>query len=227
MSEATEVETDFSAVMQELSAEAAATVAPTKVAPDESSVALGISALISAVHSLGQRIETLEESVMQKFDGLQLEKLEEQLAAIRDTESVNQKLFDSLHQELNSYRDSFVRDSLQKPFIRDLLVLFDDLSTLVWQFGQAVAADPDRQDKVQARDNLGNMLHFLVEILHRLEVTEVEQLAKVDFKIHKVIGCVATDSAEDDGGIVMRAKQGFMWRGQLLRPEEVIVRRFE
>ena len=225
MSEATEVETDFSAVMQELSAEAAA--APKKVVSDENNVALGISALISAVHSLGQRIETLEESVMQKFDGLQLEKLEEQLAAIRDTESVNQQLFDSLHQELDSYRDNFVRDSLQRPLIRDLLVLFDDLSALVGQFEQAVAADPSRQDQLQPRDNLANMLHFLVEILHRLEVTEVEQVTKVDLKIHKVIGHVATDSAEQDGNIVMRGKQGFMWRGQLLRPEEVVAQRFE
>ena len=40
-----------------------------------------------------------------------LDVLEEQLAAIRDTEKVNQKLFDSLHQELVSYRDNFVRDS--------------------------------------------------------------------------------------------------------------------
>ena len=51
------------------------------------------------------------------------------MSAIRESETVNQKLFDSLHEELISYRDNFVRDSLQKPFIRDLLVLFDDLSS--------------------------------------------------------------------------------------------------
>jgi molecular chaperone GrpE (heat shock protein) len=226
MSQATEVETEFAAVMQELSAEAsAATAAPAKTLSEEASSALGISALISAVHALGQRVETLEESVMQKFEGLQFQKLEEQLAAIRDTENVNQKLFDSLHQELISYRDNFVRDSLQKPFIRDLLVLFDELSAMTWRFEQA-AADENRPDKLQARDNLNNMLHFLIEILHRLEVTEVEQLAMVDFKIHRVIGYVAADSAEEDGRVVKRVKQGFMWRGQLLRPEEVIAQRF-
>ena len=139
---------------------------------------------------------------------------------------MNQKLFDTLHQELISYRDNFVRDSLQKPFIRDLLVLFDDLSAIAWQFEQAAAEEESRSDKLQARDNLNNMLHFLVEILHRLEVTEVEQRAMVDFKIHRVIGYVAADSAEEDGRIVRRVKQGFMWHGQLLRPEEVIVQRF-
>ena len=197
-----------------------------KEAPDEASSALGISALISAVHSLGQRVETLEESVMRKFEGLQFRKLEEQLAAIRDTENVNQKLFDSLHQELISYRDNFVRDSLQKPFIRDLLVLFDDLSAITWQFEQATAEEEIRPDKVQARDNLNNMLHFLLEILHRLEVTEVEQLAVVDRILHRVIGYVAAETAEEDGRIVKRVKQGFTWHGQILRPEEVIAQRF-
>ena len=225
MSRATEIETNFAAVMQELSAEAAA-VSATKELPPEASAALGISALISAVHSLGQRVETLEESVMRKFEGLQFRKLEEQLAAIRDTENVNQKLFDSLHQELISYRDNFVRDSLQKPFIRDLLILFDDLSAITWQFEQAAAEEETRPDKVQARDNLNNMLHFLLEILHRLEVAEVEQLAVVDFNVHRVIGYVAADSAEEDGRIVKRVKQGFTWHGQLLRPEEVIAQRF-
>lgn len=225
MSRGTEIETNFAAVMQELSAEASAG-APGRQLPEETSAALGISALISAVHSLGQRVETLEESVMRKFEGLQFQKLEEQLAKIRDTENVNQKLFDSLHEELISYRDNFVRDSLQKPFIRDLLVLYDDMSAITWQFEQAAAEEEHRPEKIQTRDNLNNMLHFLVEILHRLEVSEVEQLAVVDLGVHRVIGYVATDSQEEDGRIVKRVKQGFKWHGQLLRPEEVIALRF-
>ena len=224
MSQASEIEVNFAAVMQELSAAAAA--APIRDLPAASSSELGISALIGAVHSLGQRVETLEESVMRKFEGLQFQKLEQQLAKIRDTENVNQKLFDSLHEELISYRDNFVRDSLQKPFIRDLLVLFDDLSAIAWQFEQAASEEDSPPDKVQARDNLNNMLHFLIEILHRLEVTEIDQLAMVDLAIHRVIGYVAADKAEDEGRIVRRVKYGFKWHGQLLRPEEVIAQRF-
>ena len=74
---------------------------------------------------------------MRKFETIHFQKIEEQLSAIRDSETVNQKLFDSLHEELISYRDNFVRDSLQKPFIRDLLVLFDDLSAMAGQFEEA------------------------------------------------------------------------------------------
>ena len=57
--------------------------------------------------------------------------------ALRKTESVNQRLFNSLHQELISYRDNFLRESLQKPFIRDLVVLFDDLNSLAAQLEKA------------------------------------------------------------------------------------------
>jgi len=228
MSRGSDVETNFSLVMQELSAEASASaLASMKQKADKDSAAVGISSLISAVHSLGQRVETLEESVMRKFESLQFQKLEEQLAAIRDTEKVNQKLFDHLHEELISYRDSFVRDSLQKPFIRDLLILHDDLSAITWQFEQAASTEEENQpEKIKARENLNNMLHFLIEILHRLEVTEVEQLATVDFNIHRVIGYVAAENPEEDGRIVKRVKQGFKWHGKVLRPEEVIALRF-
>ncbi len=45
-------------------------------------------------------------------------------------ESANSKLFDALHAELKGYKDNFLFDALQKPFIRDLVSLFDDLSAL-------------------------------------------------------------------------------------------------
>ena len=81
---------------------------------------------------------------------MHFQKIEEQLAAIRESETVNQKLFDSLHEELISYRDNFVRDSLQKPFIRDLLVLFDDLSAMAGQFEQA-ANEEESGPRMRAR----------------------------------------------------------------------------
>ena len=100
------------------------------------------------------------------------------------------------------------------------------MSAITWHFEQAASEEESRPEKAQARDNLNNMLHFLLEILHRLEVTEIEQMAVVDLNVHRVIGYVATDSPEEDGRIVRRVKYGFKWHGQLLRPEEVIAQRF-
>lgn len=217
MNEMTETETDFAAAMQQLSAQASGR--------DDARIASGISVLISGIHSLGQRMEALEESMVRKFESLHFAKLEQQLAAIRDSETVNQKLFDSLHEELLSYRDNFVRDSLQKPFIRDLLVLFDDLSRILAQASSPAEAEAAPM-LPQLRDNLENTLHFLVEILHRLEVTEMEPIDTFDRALHRVVSVEPAETAEEDGRIVARVKRGFLWRDKVLRPEEIVVRRF-
>jgi molecular chaperone GrpE (heat shock protein) len=60
-----------------------------------------------------------------------------------------------------------------------------------------------------------------VEVFHRLEVTEVEPTEFVDLSKHKVAAYETTTRREDDGRIVTRVKRGFIWRGNILRPEEV------
>ncbi len=165
--------------------------------------------------------------MVRNFESIHFQKIEEQLAAIRESETVNQKLFDSLHEELISYRDNFVRDSLQKPFIRDLLVLFDDLSTLAGQFEEAANEEESDRENVRSRNNLTNILHFLLEILHRLEVNEIEASETVDRTLHRVISFEPAECAEEDGRIVQRVKRGFTWHDRVLRPEEVIAKRFQ
>ena len=206
--------------MHELSAEAVKP--PSRRNEPEPSA---MTALIGAVYSLNQRMEELEESILRKFETIHFERIEEQLAVIRDSETVNQKLFDSLHQELISYRDNFVRDALQKPFIRDLLVLFDDLSALAGQMSAAMNDETNGAEQARAHENLTNIVHFVIEILHRLEVTEMESKEVVDRTLHRVISFEPAESAEEDGRIVKRLKRGFMWQGRVLRAEEVIVKR--
>lgn len=205
--------------MHELSAEAV--TPPSRRSQPEPSA---MTALIGAVYSLNQRMEALEESILRKFETIHFQRIEEQLAVIRDSETVNQKLFDSLHQELISYRDNFVRDALQKPFIRDLVVLFDDLSALA---GQMSVAGESGTNPEQARvhENLTNILHFVVEILHRLEVTEIESKETVDRTLHRVINWEPAEAGEEEGRIVKRLKRGFMWQGRVLRAEEVVAKR--
>ena len=58
-----------------------------------------------------------------------------------------------------------------------------------------------------------------------MEVTEVESKEFVDLAIHRVVTYEATKRKEDDGRIVNRVKRGFIWRGNVLRPEEVVALR--
>ncbi len=232
---------EFATAMQQLSAEASKTL-PTQTKP-EHELFIGeanSSEVPEQADGLAVRIQDLEKALSDRLDTLtnaisaskpvdlggQLKKLDEALAALRDNESVNQQLFDSLHGELRKYRDNFVHESLQKPFIHDLVMLYDDLSSLCEQLRAAAEEKGTREHVGQWRDNLENAIHSLVEILHRFEVREVESKENVDLAIHRVVSYEPAEFPEDDGRILMRLKRGFLWRGKLIRPEEVIAKRF-
>ena len=203
--------------MQQLSAEAEKTLPVSPMIVDNAVVSNGVN--------LVDRLEALEKSLLGQFERFSAE-IEKQLGSVRNTESVNQKLFDSLHAELLKYRDNFLHESLQKPFIHDLVYLYDHLNGLCEQLTTA-CQEKDRRSRVsQWRDNLENAIHSLVEILHRFEVREIEARETVDRAFHRVISFEPADFPEEDGRIVMRVKRGFVWRGKLIRPEEVIAKRF-
>jgi molecular chaperone GrpE (heat shock protein) len=222
-------ETDeFAAVMQQLSAEAAKAF-PELYSPNPSGNG-------NAPEDFGSLLKEFQKTVMARLDALaapsievnrRFDQIEEHLTALRSTDSVTQQLFDSLHAELRKYRDNFLHESLQKPFIHDLVILYDDLNGLAAQLRTAAEEKGVKRGHIaQWRDNLENAVHSLVEILHRFEVHEIEVKEFVDRALHKVISYEPADFAEEDGRIIMRVRRGFVWRGKLVRPEEVIAKRF-
>jgi molecular chaperone GrpE (heat shock protein) len=217
VNKAIHTEEEFTAAMQQLSAEAEKTlpISPMIVDDPQAAESAGLVGTIQA----------MEKSLMSQFERFAGE-IDKQLASIRNTESVNQKLFDSLHAELLKYRDNFLHESLQKPFIHDLVYLYDHLNGLCEQLSSAAQEKGKRSRVSQWRDNLENAIHSLVEILHRFDVREIEPREHVDRAFHRVLNFEPADFPEEDGTIVMRVKRGFVWRGKLIRPEEVIAKRF-
>jgi molecular chaperone GrpE (heat shock protein) len=210
-------EEEFTTAMQQLSAEAEKTLPIAPMIVDDSQAAANVD--------LADRLQAMEKSILSQFERFTAE-IDKQLGLIRNTESVNQQLFDSLHAELLKYRDNFLHESLQKPFIHDLVYLYDHLNGLCEQLSSAAQEKGKRSRVSQWRDNLENAIHSLVEILHRFEVHEIEARERVDRACHRVISFEPADFPEEDGTIVMRVKRGFVWRGKLIRPEEVIAKRF-
>jgi hypothetical protein len=183
MSKAMTKKDEFATAMQELSAEAEKTM------PAEGDFfANPGDAFENQMPSpeLNARLQNLEKTLADRLDKLandiaarpvdftqQFQKIEDQLVAIRGSESVNQQLFDSLHTELRSYRDNFLHESLQKPFINDLVLLYDDLNSLHQQLRAASEEKGGKRGRVaQWRDNLENAIQSLLEILHRLRAGE-------------------------------------------------------
>ena len=226
---------EFASAMQQLSAEAEKTLPENGRGNNQNGAQF--AQILAEFRMLNNRVTSLEQTVLGRLEKLeqagqhdfaeQFRKMDENLAALRNTETVNQRLFDSLHDEMIKYRDNFLHESLQKPFIRDLVILFDDLSGLLTQLQTAIDSSDGKRGKLgQWRDNLENAIHSLTEILHRMEVSEIEPKEMVDRALHKVISFEPADFAEEDGQIVMRVKRGFLWRDQVLRPEEVVAKRF-
>jgi molecular chaperone GrpE (heat shock protein) len=231
----------FATAMQQLSAEAGKSL-PASSPKREGSVEndAGFRQLSKELETFAGRFERLEEALSNKIDklaaaispmktvdlGERFQKIDDQLNAIRSTESVNQRVFDSLHDELLKYRDNFLHESLQKPFIHDLVMLFDDLTSLSQQLRNAADQEDQRGHVAPWRDNLDNAIHSLMEILHRFEVKEIEPKEHVDRAFHRVVSYEPANFAEEDGCIVMRVRRGFFWRGKVIRPEEVIAKRF-
>jgi molecular chaperone GrpE (heat shock protein) len=227
--------------MQQLSAEAGKSL-PASSSKREGSVEndAGFRQLSKELETLTGRFERLEEALSKKIDklaatispmktvdlGERFQKIDDQLNAMRGAETVNQRVFDSLHDELLKYRDNFLHESLQKPFIHDLVMLFDDLTSLSEQLRNAADQENQRGHVAPWRDNLENAIHSLVEILHRFEVKEIEPKEHVDRAFHRVVSYEPANFAEEDGCIVMRVRRGFFWRGKVIRPEEVIAKRF-
>jgi molecular chaperone GrpE (heat shock protein) len=227
---------EFASAMQQLSAEAEKTLPGHGPEEGDATVSLQVQ-ILDEFRKLNGRLQRLEDTVNNQLSkssvtdsvnlAVQFRKMDEHVAALRNTESVNHRLFDSLHQELIKYRDNFLHESLQKPFIRDLLILFDDLSSLAAQIQTAIGGNDTKRTKPeQWNANLENAVHLLVEILHRMEVNEIEPTEMVDRAIHRVVSNEPADYAEDDGRIVMRVRRGFLWRDQVLRPEEVVAKRY-
>jgi len=221
---------DFASTMQELSA--AATLAREETRSND------FASLLREFHIVSESMQSLESALTRRVENIasiilpahateaatQFQKIEEGLEAIRASESVNHRLFDSLHEELLKYRDNFLYESLQKPFVRDLIGVYDDLTTLATQL--KTASEGRKSERLTRwQDNLGNAIHGLLEVFHRLEVTEVESKEFVDLAMHRVVAYETTGRTEDNGRIVTRVKRGFIWRGSVLRPEEVIALR--
>jgi molecular chaperone GrpE (heat shock protein) len=226
---------EFASAMQQLSAEAEKTMPEN--AWDGEQGGEQFAQILDEFRALNGRMTSFEQAVLGRLEKLekaekndfaeQLRRMDDHMVALRNTETVNQRLFDSLHDELIKYRDNFLHESLQKPFIRDLVTLFDDLSGLLSQLQTAAEANEGKRNALgHWRDNLENAIHSLTEILHRMEVSEIEPKETVDRAFHRVISFEPADFAEEDGQIVMRVKRGFLWRDQVLRPEEVVAKRF-
>ena len=135
---------DFASTMQELSA--AATLAREETQTND------FASLLREFRAVNENVQSLESALTRRVEQIasiilpahatesaaQFQKIEERHRRHpRKRIGESSPVSDSLHEELLKYRDNFLYESLQKPFVRDLIGVYDDLTTLATQFKTA------------------------------------------------------------------------------------------
>jgi molecular chaperone GrpE len=128
---------------------------------------------------------------------------------------------DSLHQELQAYREGLHFKILQ-PIFKDLIVIHDDLGKLIENMMvEGAQSSEDRMIK-----NLQLFQYAIEEILSRNGV-EAFCVGGNTFTPSKqrAIQAIDTSDLALDKQIVRRVRKGFSYDDRVLRPEEVITYR--
>jgi len=145
-------------------------------------------------------------------------------------EKLNQQLFDALHEELRGYKDNFLLEILQKPIIRDLIVLYDDLSEIHGRldlFLKQAAPHPTQDFQQHLAMSLDHAVSSVLETLARLDVVRLEpSTGKLDPQKHRAVAVVEADTPAENGEIAQSLKPSFVWRDRRIRPEEVILKKW-
>lgn len=185
---------------------------------------LGIEALSRATAANTQALTRLEELASAQA-GLP------ELMATLHTEleqrsGLNQTMFNAFHEEFKTHRDAFLFEALQKPIVRELITIFDDLSEIHRQMLAASASEEGRF--CELAESVGHIAEALVEAMARFEVKQLPaSKGKLDKHKHRAVALEVAETPAADGDIVATVKPAFVWRDRILRPEEVIIRKYK
>jgi molecular chaperone GrpE (heat shock protein) len=121
--------------------------------------------------------------------------------------------------------------------IRDLISLYDDLSGIHGQVAdiRALASNAegdgaklllDRLD--HAATNIAHNCDFILEVLARLDAEPMPRgTGKLDKRTQSVVLLESAQSPAEDGFIARTLKRGFVWKGRVVRAEEVVMKRWK
>jgi molecular chaperone GrpE len=129
--------------------------------------------------------------------------------------------FDRLYQEMEELKQDQALNQL-RPLYIDLILLIDRMNNIY----------KDKLDAGMVSPELTNILKTLsaelVEILYRRGVEPIYGTSNLfDPKIQQVVEVVPTANAQEDGQIVEVVRHGFKYKEIILRPEDVIIKRFQ
>lgn len=185
---------------------------------------LGIEALSRATAANTQALLRLEELAKSQAELPQI--MGAVQAEMEQRSGLNQTMFNALHEEFKVNKDAFLFEALQKPIVRELITIFDDLSEIHRQM--LVAADTEGDRFRNLANSVGHIAEALVEAMVRFEVKRIpDSKGKLDKHRHRAVAVEVAENVAADGDIVATVRPGFVWRDRVLRPEEVVIKKYK
>ena len=168
--------------------------------------------------------------------------LRNRLDAHIDRNDLQHRAFDTLHNDLQKYKNAFLLNEFQRPVIRNLIDLYDRLLRIeetlpkIGTKTNGPTVEEFTADLGRFVGNLTGFRHALTEVLARLEVESYEDrhdvlqqeaLKTLDAKLHRTVAVEPTDDRDLNNRVARTHKHGFYWRERVVRPQEVTVFRYK
>jgi molecular chaperone GrpE (heat shock protein) len=155
-----------------------------------------------------------------------LASVEELLAKRLRYDAAKEQAFDTLYAKMKQYEGDF-QASLKRELLRSLLLLHDSMVQAEEAF--AGGAAPLGQPSPEARTRVEALREELLHVLYAQDVEPIpppEPGAPLDRAVQQTLRTVPTDRPEEDGCVDRVVRTGFRWGQRLLRPQEVVLRRY-
>lgn len=150
-----------------------------------------------------------------------LEKLENQFKEKIAYDNAKETAFNKLYEELKQYKENFLFLS-QKPVYIDLILLFDNIEKMQENLLS------DKQIPGEALNSIQSIKEELLEILYRRDVIPFDEKHDTyQFGRQKAVRVIATDNEKEHNQVIEVLRKGFLWSGNPLRTEEVIIKKFK
>ncbi|MDB6171147.1 MAG: grpE 2 [Chthoniobacteraceae bacterium] len=199
-------------------------------------IVLGLEALVRASGDHALVLGKLDRRLKDAAEAEQeLPKIMAEMRGTLDAKGgVNQQMFDALYTELRGYKDGFLLESVHRPIIRDIISLYDEQVEIHRQMSATLAEHAAQSDlpffaRLQTLEtNLAHNIAFVIEVLARLDVVPVAPgTGKLDKRTQRTVALEFVESPEEDSVVARSVKCGFLWKERLLRPEEVVTKKWK
>ena len=158
--------------------------------------------------------------------------------SVETRNGVSRSMFEALHTEMQTYKETFLFETVYRPIIKDLISLYDDAAEITRQTSASLTEQERRGIQNGAAImmlemlrqiilHIGHHSEFIVELLERLDVSMLPDStgSKLDKKSQRAIAVEETQIPEEDQRVEKVLKRGFQYRGLVIRPEEVVIKR--